>query len=97
MALYREFSVATGVQVFLCDPQGPWQRKSNENANGLLRQYIPKGADLSVHSQAELNRVARELNERPRETLDWMTPMGETERGYCVDPLTSPTVRRFIG
>lgn len=76
MAGHKEFTIATDVQVYICDPRSPWQRGSNENTNGLLRQYFPKGRDLSGISQAELNRVARELNERPRETLNWRTPLG---------------------
>jgi len=74
MADHQRFSLATDVDVYFCDPQSPWQRGSNENTNGLLRQYFPKGTDLSVHSQTKLNAVARQLNERPRKTLEFETP-----------------------
>lgn len=74
MADHKRFTVATDIEVYFCDPQHPWQRGSNENTNGLLRQYFPKGTDLSVYSQARLNVVATRLNERPRKTLNFDTP-----------------------
>ena len=74
MAEHVRFTIDTDTKVYFCDPKSPWQRGSNENTNGLLRQYFPKGSDLSVHSQARLNAVARELNGRPRQTLGWRPP-----------------------
>jgi len=75
LSQHKDFSLATDMQVYFCDPYSPWQRGSNENTNGLLRQYFPKGKDLGPLTQAQLNKVARELNERPRKTLGFLTPI----------------------
>jgi IS30 family transposase len=84
MAAHAEFSLATSMQVYFCDPHSPWQRGSNENTNGLLRQYFPKSADLSRCTAAQLNAVARELNGRPRQTLNWMTPFEAFSRSVAL-------------
>jgi IS30 family transposase len=79
MAKHKDFTVATDVKVYFCDPQSPWQRGSNENTNLLLRQYFPRGTDLSVHSQVQLDQVALRLNQRPRKTLGFETPASKLQ------------------
>ena len=74
MSFHTRFTIDTGVQVYFCDPKSPWQRGSNENTNGLLRQYFPKGHSLAGYSQADLDHVAAELNSRPRKTLGFLSP-----------------------
>lgn len=83
LAHHKKFTVATNVQVYFCDPQSPWQRGTNENTNRLLRQYLPKGTDLSDYSQSELNRISLRLNQRPRKTLGYNTPAGILEKSVA--------------
>ena len=86
MAQHKSFTMATDVQVYFCDPQSPWQRGSNENTNGLLRQYLPKKADLSCYSQAELDEIALRLNQRPRKTLGFQTPADKLQASVASTP-----------
>jgi IS30 family transposase len=84
LAAHKRFTLATDIKVYFCDPQAPWQRGSNENTNGLLRQYFPKGLDLSNYAQEDLNAVARQLNERPRKTLNYETPARRFEQSVAL-------------
>jgi IS30 family transposase len=83
MAKHKDFTVATDVQVYFCDPQSPWQRGTNENTNLLLRQYFPRGTDLSGYSQAQLDQVAQRLNQRPRKTLGFQTPASKLQQSVA--------------
>ena len=86
MAQHKSFTMATDVQVYFCDPQSPWQRGSNENTNGLLRQYLPKNADLSCSWQAELDKTFLRLNQRPRKTLGFQTPADKLQASVASTP-----------
>jgi IS30 family transposase len=87
MADHARFTVATGIQVYFCDPKSPWQRGSNENTNGLLSQYLPKRIDFRTLTQADLDTIAAELNDRPRQTLGYRTPSQALAEVCCVDRL----------
>ncbi len=84
LAAHKKFSIATDVKVYFCDPKSPWQRGTNENTNGLLRQYLPKKADLSLQSQADLDVIAAKLNTRPRKTLNYQTPADILQRAVAL-------------
>jgi IS30 family transposase len=96
MAKHKSFTVATNVKVYFCDPQSPWQRGTNENTNGLLRQYLPKKTDLSGYSQSDLDKVALRLNQRPRKTLGFETPASKLQASVAHRPVeTAPVTGKF--
>jgi IS30 family transposase len=86
MAQHKSFTMATDMRVYFCNPQSPWQRGSNENTNGLLRQYLPKNADLATFSQSELDQIALRLNTRPRQTLEFQTPADKLRASVASTP-----------
>ncbi len=90
LAAHKKFTIRTGMPVYFCDPHSPWQRGTNENTNGLLRQYFPKGTELSGHSQDELDAVAAELNDRPRQTLSWKSPRKKLDE-LLLNAIGAPT------
>ena len=97
IAQYVQFSVDTGVEVFFCDPNSPWQRGTNENTNGLLRQYFPKGTDMSKLTQDDLDQAAYSLNTRPRQTLNWMTPSDKLAEALQYPPEFASVMGGCVG